>query len=93
VTPMRPVVKPGAVTSLKATSRKGAIRVTWGPPTDLGGATAVTYQYRVGKQAWKPTTGTSVTDNGKKGTTVTVSVRAVNEAGAGPASTVSATPR
>ena len=88
-----PVTKPGAVTNLKAAAAKGSIVVTWSPPTNLGGSEPVTYQYMVGTTAWKPTPQTTVTVTGKKGTRVTVKVRAANEAGFGPPARVSAVPR
>lgn len=93
VTPTAPISVPGVVTNLKATSAKGSIRVSWSPPSNMGGATSVTYQYQVGKQAWKATSATSVTVKGKKGAKITVNVRAVNSAGFGPSVSVSGTPK
>lgn len=93
VTPMAPITTPGAVSSLKAASVKSAVKVTWSPPANMGGATSVTYQYQVGKQAWKSTTATSVTVRGKKSVRITLSVRAVNEAGPGSSISVSGVPR
>jgi hypothetical protein len=93
VTPTAPVTAPGVVTRLKAAPAKGSLRVTWSPPTNLGGATSVRYQYQVGKQAWRSISATSVTVTGKKGVRITVTVRAVNEAGFGPSLRVSGVPR
>jgi hypothetical protein len=93
VTPTAPITKPGAVTNPKATAAKGSIRFAWSPPSDMGGATSVTYQYQVGKQAWKSTSATSVTVKGKRGVRITVKVRAVNEAGFGPSVRVGGAPR
>lgn len=93
VTPEAPVVAPGPVESLRATPAKRAIRVTWSAPSDLGGAPRVTYQYKVGKQAWKPTAKTRITVKGKKGKKITVQVRAVNAAGPGQVAEVVGVPR
>lgn len=93
VTPRAPVSLPGAVTNLKATPAKGSIRVAWSPPSNLGGATSVTYQYQVGNKAWKSTSAPSVTVRGKKGVRIAVNVRAVNSAGLGPSVSVSGVPR
>lgn len=92
VTPGSPTV-PGSVRSLTAKSVKGAIKVTWAAPSDTGGTGRVTYQYRVGSKPWTPAKTTSVTIKGKPGTRITVLVRAVNSAGAGPESRTTATPR
>lgn len=86
------VTAPGSVANLKSTPATGFIRVTWSPPTDLGGATMVTYQYQVGKGAWKSTPLTSVTVKGKKGLRIMVKVRAVNSVGHGPSVGVSGMP-
>jgi hypothetical protein len=88
-----PVGRPGPVTNLKAAPAKGSLRVAWSPPNNMGGATTVTYQYKVGKQAWMSTSATSVTVRGKKGVSISVSVRAGNQAGSGPAVSVSGSPR
>ena len=88
-----PTGTPGAVTNLKATPAKGSIRVDWSPPSNMGGANSVTYQYQVGKKAWKSTSATSITVKGKRGVRISVSVRAVNQAGSGPSVSVSGLPR
>lgn len=93
VTPQSPVVAPGPPGSLMVTPLRGAIRVAWSAPADLGGATRVTYQYQVGKQAWKPTSKTRITIKGKKGTRIPVQVRAVNSAGPGKALKVVGIPK
>ena len=74
-------------------AHQGVLRVSWSPPANLVGATSVTYHERVGRTAWKPTTSTSVTVKGKKGVTLAVQVRAVNEAGVGPVVRVSGVPK
>ena len=93
LTPRAPITKPGPVADLNAAASKGSIHVTWSPPSDLGGGASITYQYKVGRKPWKSISATSVSVNGKKDSRIIVKVRAVNEAGAGPARTVSATPR
>lgn len=93
-TRVAPLVKPpGKVSGLKAVPAKGAIHVTWLPPADLGGAPAVTYEYRTGAGNWAPTNATNVTVRGPKGKKLKIVVRAVNAAGPGPPSTVSAKPQ
>jgi len=93
VTPAAPLSKPGKVTSLRVKVEKGRLRVKWSPPTNLGGATSVAYQCKVGRTAWQTTTSTSVTVRASKGASVVVKVRAFNEAGYGPSSRVSGTAR
>lgn len=93
VTPAAPIAPPSVVNNLSVIPGKGSIRATWSAPSDMGGATSVTYQYQVGRQAWKSTSATSVTVRGKKGVRITVSVRAVNQAGSGPSISVIGVPR
>lgn len=93
VIPVTSLSPPGAVQALQATPGRRMITVTWKAPTDLGGATAVTYQYRVGKGGWISTSSTNVPLPGKKGKRITVTVRALNDAGPGPSSRTSAVPR
>jgi alpha-tubulin suppressor-like RCC1 family protein len=87
------VTTPGPVVNLKARSAKGSLRITWLPPTDMGGANDLTYQYQVGRQAWKSISATSVTVRGPRGVKITVKVRVVNTAGFGPSVGVSGVPR
>lgn len=93
VTPSAPITAPSAVSNLKAAPAKGSLRLTWSPPSNMGGASSVTYQYQVGKAPWKSSSATSVTVKGKKGVRITVKVRAVNPAGPGPSVSVSGVPR
>lgn len=93
VVPKVAILKPGAVTALKASPQRGALRITWAAPADLGGAPSVTYRYRVGKGTWIPITRTSVRVPGVKGKVLTVAVQALNEAGQGPSLTVRGVPR
>lgn len=88
-----PQLPPGAVTSLKATALKGAIRVSWSAPRDPGSGGQVSYEYRVGTTSWKSTTAASVTIKGRKGARITVQVRATNSAGHGPELSVSGVPK
>lgn len=93
VAPAKPAVKrPGVVSSLKATPKKGAVRITWKAPKRLGGDEAVTYRYRVSKGPWKSTKKTSVRVRGRAGRLIAVSVRAVNSAGPGKPKTVRSSP-
>lgn len=92
-TPRAGISKPGAVTALKATPLRGAIRVTWSSPTDLGGASTVSYRYRVGKGNWFITDTRTVRAPGASGATLVVTVQALNGAGPGPSRTVRAAPR
>ena len=82
------VVAPAPVQSLRALPVRGAMRVTWTAPADFGGAPLVTYQFRVDTKAWKPTSKTQITIQGKQGKRITVQVRAVNSAGHGAAEKV-----
>ena len=93
VTPMSPVTQPGVVTRLKATSLKGALRVTWGAPLDLGGVAPISYQYRVGKKAWLSTSARMIRVPGAPEKVLAVAVRAVNAAGPGESQVVRATPK
>ena len=87
------ITPPGPVLQLKAVAERSAVRVTWAPPTDTGGAPSVTYSYRVGTGQWKSTSASSVRIAGKKGKAIRISVAAVNQVGTGPVLTVRATPR
>ena len=85
--------KPRAVRDLKAKALKGAIRITWQPPAGVSDVASLTYQYQVGRAAWKPTSERVVTVKGQKGTRITVKVRAITPAGPGPERTVSGVPK
>ena len=86
---------PGAVSLLRATPLKGAVRVTWARPTTTSTTSPVdTYEYRVGAGAWTATSSTAVTIGRlAKGRPVTVEVRAVNFMGPGVVATVSSRAR
>lgn len=88
-----PSAPPGAVVGLTAVRLKGAIRVAWSAPSDTGGDPSISYRYRVGKGKWSTTSETAVLLAGKRGKPLTVAVRAVNGAGAGPILRVTAKPR
>lgn len=81
---------PAKVTSLRLRSLKGAVQVTWSSPPGSG---SFTYEYRVGKTAWRPTPSTTVRIPGKSGVTIAVQVRAVNGFGPGATATVRGAPR
>lgn len=87
------VSPPTAVTGLSVRSLKGAIRVSWTPPVDDGGARFVGYRVRWGRGAWIPTAGTSWTITGKKSRRITAYVQATNSAGEGPELRISGVPR
>lgn len=84
---------PGVVRGLSATSAPRSLRVTWRAPSNLGGATTVNFEYRVNAGPWRPTLGSSVRVRGASGQRIAVQVRAVNPAGPGKATAVTARPR
>ncbi len=90
VTPQSGAVSPpGAVTSLKMRPVRRGVVVSWQAPSQLGGADAVTYEYRTAKtKSWTSVEGQSIRLRGVKGKRVVVFVRAVNEAGPGRATRV-----
>lgn len=88
VTPTEPISKPSKVVDLAIKSQKRRVIVTWAAPGDLGGAESVSYQYRINKKKWVNTDKTRIVVRGKSGQKVRVKVRAVNEAGFGPAARV-----
>lgn len=88
-----PYTRPGAPGGLQASTvdAKGTVSATWQDAEDNGRA-VTGYQVSANGSAPQTVTGTSVTLDGfADGATVTVTVKAVNKAGAGPA--VSATAR
>ena len=89
VVPTESISKPPKITDLAVKSRKRRVIVTWSPPTNLGGSDSVSYQYRINKKKWTETNKTRIVVRGKSGKKITVRVRAVNEAGPGPAARVS----
>jgi hypothetical protein len=77
------VTAPGPVTKLTSKPQRASVRFSWKPPADFGGASRVTYQWRVGKAKWSSTSALSVVVPAERGKTVVLQVRAVNSAGAG----------
>lgn len=88
-----PVVPPGVVSNLRAAPRPGSVALGWAAPLESSDPKGVTYEYRVGAGGWTAITATKVVVRGAKGRSLTISVRAVNSAGPGPLSTVTAKPR
>ena len=92
-----PVSPPGVPTSLIAQAGHNRITLSWTAPADNSGLAVTGYEYNVnGGPGWHSTggAGTAYTLTGlDNGTAYTLLVRAVNEAGAGPASSAAtATP-
>jgi hypothetical protein len=91
--PSAPAVPTNLVAKAKRNPKGGAsVTVSWQPPLDDGGSpvTAYRYQTRVGKttSAWTATSALSFKMAVKSGTTVRVSVVAVNEAGQSPVASI-----
>ena len=74
---------PSAPRAVTAVGGKGSVTVTWKPAASDGGAETF-YRYSVNGGPWTDASGFSVTVEARSGTTVTVSVEAVNAAGWGP---------
>ena len=97
---------PGAL-SFRALVGDGRVRLSWNSPSDLGGVAAatLTYQYRYApgaavpaETAWSPPErypiqGSVILAGLANGTAYAFEVRAVNQVGAGPAATATATPQ
>ena len=93
VTPVAPVVAPGAPTGLVATPGNGQASIAFVAPVNTGGATISNYEFSTNNGAsWTPRNPASATSpvvitGLANGTTYQVKLRAVNAAGAGAAST------
>ena len=83
--------KPGAVRNLRvALTDDDGFRVTWDPPSDDGGASVTRYLATVSRSGWEgmyTSWRSGHTFNGRKGAKYTVSIRAQNRNGSGPAVT------
>lgn len=88
LSPVATVPAPGVVTSLKAHQHLGSITVRWSRPANSVRSNIFYYETAVGTAPWKSTGASSLAVRGKKGATLTVRVRAVNEAGPGPIATL-----
>lgn len=88
LSPVATVPAPGVVTSLQARQHLGNITVRWSRPAGSVRSNIFYYETAVGAAPWKSTGASSLAVRGKKGTTLTVRVRAVNEAGPGPIATL-----
>ncbi len=84
-----PRTTPGAPTLDSATAGDGSIAVVWTPPGSDGGSAVTDFEFRLDGGSWTSlgTTVSPATISGlTNGTLYGVEVRAVNVAGAGPAS-------
>lgn len=90
VTPKQPV--PGAVTQLSLVAGRRTVTATWQAPAEIVSMPIIGYQYRATGKAWLSTSkGTAVITGVKRGTQVTVQVRALNALGPGPISSLKVT--
>jgi lysophospholipase L1-like esterase len=93
---VRPRTVPGAPTAVVATPGPGAIDLTWSPPTVTGGEQVTGYRVELGSDeavCTTPAAQRTCTITGLvNGVSATVSVRALNVAGAGEPASVTATP-
>ena len=83
------ITAPSAVTNPKAVGGKRTVTVTWQPVADDGGA-EVAYWYRIGKGQWTFNDTFRVGVAAKPRARVSVTIVAINDAGPGPSTTVSA---
>ena len=87
--PPRPT-PPGDVLDLRLSSRLGTVTASWQEPLKTGWTAISHYEYRVGTGAWTSAALTQASIKGlRRGSRVTLEVRAVNAAGTGPAKAVS----
>ena len=85
---------PGPVRAIMVSPIKGGLRVAWTAPSPTTGGVVRGYEYRTANSLWVKTTRmtTSVTGLRPK-RAVSVSVRAYNDAGFGPAVSVRGIPK
>jgi len=85
-----PRTTPSAVSGLAAAPGDNHITVTWDAPESDGGASLTKYEYSIdGGDTWTGNElNTAVEVPVENGTSITVDVRALNGAGAGPASSI-----
>ena len=82
------ITAPSIVPDVKAVPGKRSVIVTWKPVASMGGTDEVGYWYRVGTGEWKNSETFRARIKAKRGTKVTVTVVAINDAGPGPQQTV-----
>lgn len=87
-----PRTVPTAPTSVTSTASNGLISVSYGAPTSDGGNAISSYQYSTDNTNWTTTPSNPFNVSGTNGTPITVYVRAVNDAGAGPSASTTNTP-
>lgn len=81
-------IAPSRVTTLHAQVIGSEVLVSWRPPKSWGASSTRQFQYRVGGEPWVSTTSPYVRFLLPEVTSLIVRIRAVNEAGAGPASRI-----
>lgn len=88
-----PRTVPGAI-GFSATPINGNLTIAYSAPSFDGGTAVTSYQYSTNAgSTWTTTPSNPFNVNGPNGTAITVYMRAVNAAGAGPATSVTETPR
>lgn len=87
-----PRTTPSAPTSVTSTASNGAISVSYGAPSSNGGNAISSYQYSTDNTNWSTVPSNPFSVSGTNGTSITVYVRAVNDAGAGPSASTTNTP-
>jgi hypothetical protein len=88
-----PRTVPGAPASVTLTPGNGSVSVAYTAPSSNGGNAISSYEYSTNGSTYTTTPSNPFTVSGTNGTSITVYVRARNDAGAGSATSNSATPR
>ena len=94
VTANVPLVAPGPVTGLRATSRDGEVLLTWGAPTTGGQVVNYRVEWPAGWTSGRNTNQSAISIDGlTNGTAYRFRVRAQNSAGNSPWTEITGTPR